>query len=816
MPPPSSPNETRHSTWDLSSASISDNDNLGNEFESDGDLGHENTSGNTADRRRNRLHSLNLLSSLFLNPRYLQEDFLSWRNRGTNSSEDNQLRINNVPIEIRNINLDDVRPFQAIFTDLSDDDYEYDDYEDEYYEENEGDHESDNYYDNNIIPGEPNNDGNTLRSDIQMNERLLLSSARQNHTNTNTIISLPESENRGENNLGGVSLRRQNAIRRFRSRDNEDELAKSGQLRMRKEAKVIYRDIHEVFSLMKSISTFPGESTLFSTHNNFHRVPNKLHKELAENIFSNLDSSMDNFLIKSRSGKLWQESSRLSRKCRSMSKKRKFSTESNSNVKRQKIQSSSYEQESEINNKLTEDLNFNILHSEHRRSVLNVLSSSFLKVGSLYNLKMNKEKKRNIDSIFTFVDYRSKKLEGFFSISSNKMGHNHNIIYQKLREFKNYFTGTGFGVSNTPRNKILGKKLKLLKSLDEEIGYNLKVSDSEPGVKQFPIPFDGKMIDFSKNDMRFLSYIDMSSNLRIRNLHIARAKSARVRLQLGEWMRIEPFRKFRETFFIHNLSELDENLRGSNYSKLPTGVKEESIESGKGIIANLYDLTKDFEFIRNRDCSIPILEEEEIVREFKVDDNKPNYFLQNWQRSLSDKLCEFLTCDDYCLLKIQLNYILFTLLVDLDKFLDDYLEFVLKFCPDTIKKKYQALYKSLPSFNKSDDTKNAILLCSINRKSGEMEIQNSRAYLNYRNIYQLDCQIRNRNNISSGANEGVTGASFPAIIPQDQIDDESYTEEIKYQDPYLHEVPTMLSGYLNQTNKKSNSIGGGNPSYGFV
>lgn len=167
-----------------------------------------------------RLNTINLLSTLVLR----REEEMERRNvprtaeqgaggdRGApghpnrySSVYGNELNISNqtIPIQIRNIDrvLMGHNENNDLFDEEFDDDYEedMDDNVEDSFDERFDDYDDDDDSDDGGEL-EPEN----LRSDIQSNERLLLSSARQNHTNTNTLISSYND---------AIPLRRQNAIR---------------------------------------------------------------------------------------------------------------------------------------------------------------------------------------------------------------------------------------------------------------------------------------------------------------------------------------------------------------------------------------------------------------------------------------------------------------------------------------------------------------------------------------------------------------------------------------------------------------------------
>ncbi|EGW34499.1 uncharacterized protein SPAPADRAFT_135095 [Spathaspora passalidarum NRRL Y-27907] len=631
-----------------------------------------------------------------------------------------------------------------------------------------------------------------LRSDIESNERLLLSSARQNPLNVNTLILPPyplptttPSHNRYSRartssrplpwlaSVSGIPLRRQNAIRggvgrhhyrRYNPQtetsstqpeiaEGEDKylkelsaLGEDNNSRLKKllslEAEELHKDIVEVYKAIKSISTFQGESPLFFKNNYeyskkfrilFFAKLNRAKFQSDQPGLPNLEFAMDSYLKKRRNKSLFLNvkptiapppKSKLFKK--PLKKKRRIHRYQDTSVKRQKIAAGSKPQETHLlfNSKLS-------LSKSEKETILSCLPSSYMQSGSSFAISMTSQPTPLQQGNLVFTNVTGPELNGVFNFESSKqpgMTDLHCMLL-KLHSFIKYFCG--FTDNSLPRNKILVRKLNVLDriSVDPKIKYVSQLKYPEVNV-----PFSGHLIDFNKYDLRFMESGRFG----------ARERSNRVRLQLGEWMKMSPFIQFKENYFISFLHELEDNLKHFRTIRAKKEQKSEALHLTKQFKANLFQLTKDFGFINSRNnSSIPFLDEQSSRKQGKYRDG----FLEDWDRSLAHRLCEVITSNDSStLLNVQLNYVLFVIKVDLSKLLDEYILFIFDHVDvsseDRVEyiNKYKNVYNSIfrdehqRQMKERDTTPPpvATLLGSIDRKMGQIEVHNTVPNMYYR------------------------------------------------------------------------------------
>lgn len=666
-----------------------------------------------------RLSSLSILSNFFL--RHSQLELENHRNA---SVIDNELHINNnmLPFQIRNLN--------QIREDHSSTELE------------------------------------ELRSDGQLHERLLLSSARQNVTNRNTLIFSPRS--------GGIPLRRLNAIRfgRCPHAPNEDP----------PDLSVTSKELQKyILSLLGFVATncpWLGQSPLFVGHSSKHH---KIEVPALEHLFACLDTTMDAYIYHRNQGTLWR---RPVPETLAGNSRKRLADVAGPQRKRRKISASSKLAEpptKSIRNPADgATLEISQLSYKQKLAIMSVVYTSYLRDGSNFSLfGLNKAQ---INMAFSSVNYEKKKVMGVFT------------LYGQLDEVLEYIMGST-GSLNLPRDRALIRRMRLA----EKVVAAVKDSGRDDVDSPFLFPFSGSIIDFQHNDLRFLRHIRMSKNVPIRNLHLARTKTARARLQLQEWMKVNPFKQFRDVYLMKTLTKLRRNL--CNFDNVSLAVQEDTLDMARGLRKHLDviagglepRLTKFNESEEHRETWHDVWQEHSL--------NHESPFVQEWDKKLSDKLAEFLMCEEHCLLNVQLNYVLFTAKVDTVDFLDAYIQHHLLLLPLN---KRDEFFKIL---NKEQETsrvlrasRESVMVCSINRKTGALELNNTRAVLNFRNINMPDSHL------AEDPNDPDEGNSYDFA----DLDDWRHDGEERFRNPDDGEcAPTLLRGHYRRS-------GGGYSVYGVV
>ncbi|QWU86199.1 hypothetical protein CA3LBN_000417 [Candidozyma haemuli] len=624
-----------------------------------------------------------------------------------------------------------------------------------------------------------------LLDSMQSAQRLLLSSARQNPTNRNTLIIAPESNRI----TGGVPLRRQNAIRVKRREET------SPQKSSEEVAKAYHEEFQDAISKIKASSHFPGKSPIFSSGSlsSGKKSPPLLRRWGTlrhSSRKSSLDSHMDRFLSQRRAGKLWPEPSspgyeqllvakrphpheshhqhqkrhhrldtsirfqrsadpnasgattRVKKLRKRSSSKRKLESDESNMKKRRKTKSCKDQllQYDVFGDKIDE----NQLSNDEKYRILSGLDCSFLSSGSSFSLGplIDCHSKRNTDVLdlnFSHVDNDKKTMHGYFNISNDGSDVND---FHLLSNFISYLCG---GIRSqyllNCTNKVIQSKASLLNDafmLGLSSSGMKKGKISESIQKSLNVPFYGNIVDFDKCDLRFLDQTKMKSHKSSvsQSFHHSRVRNEQVKLQLLEWLRIRPFSNFGETFFLNYLHFIERRLR--DFDRYTRHEQELTLEFTHQFKESIYEVSRGYEFVTDE---IPMYRDKfqkamwDITERFEHEprcDLPKSFFLLEWESKLCEKLCEHITHEDSCLFNVQLNYALFVIRVDVSKTLDQvfrrFLENVDESHKASLLKRYEKLNKeSLPA-----EAKEAVFVCSVNRKTGRLEMQNTRSYLDYK------------------------------------------------------------------------------------
>ncbi|KAI5948787.1 hypothetical protein KGF57_005185 [Candida theae] len=604
------------------------------------------------------------------------------------------LTLNNIPSQLRNFSreLSRSRRREAYLVETSGEDEDEDDQSFHY------DDAGLVYYSDEDINNEDEmseNDEEALESLMEgttfvPNERLLLTTARS-----------PQ-----ENRPTSVPLRRQNAIR-IRSMLNEEDGLGAAKHQVPKaytqldtEAKLLQREIHLV---LETMSSKRKSSPLFPTdiHNPFSiRYFASLKNHMQGSSLDgnkNADQMMDEFLWKRIHKMLFLE---RALPAPPVSKKRAKS-EKGPSYKRQKT--------NQVESKAGDLSIPSYPYLGIDKSVLvDGLQSSYFQSGSNYHVSLGCSEPNSCDMKVVSV---TSGVEGVFNLEPEG---NLESLLLKMHNFAKFFCGMSNNSYQLPQNKILIRKLNVL----DRISVDDNVCFKKLQVNAVHIPFEGRVVDFRNNDLRFLSSERPLS---------ARFSSNKVKVQLCEWMKINPFVQFRETFFYNFLQHLDQDLAKFPDIQIRKSKKTEALHLTREFKSNLPEITKYF---------APASEKVDKRRSRRHND----IFVEDWERNLSLKLAEIVTREDcHTLINLQLNYALFTLEVDISKYLDTFINTIL----DHGEGKYIDNYRKVYNNILKDETENtkANLLCSVNKKTGKLEIHNTFSHLHYRHAARYSTGI---------------------------------------------------------------------------
>lgn len=698
--------------------------------------------------------------------------------------------------------------------------------------ETNSDNSSDNLDDDEELEADDDEDDDDVDSDLGQTgifhriqtRRLLLSSARQNLTNRNTLINSGQGNSTRVNRLlGGVPLTRLNAIRlkhRQPANANLENLARD-----------FHGDFEAAITAIKSLDSFVGKSPLFANHPHSEsclsvRKWSSLRRLVRKTSF---ELNMDRFLNHRRRGTLWTQKTNRCGEARGHEMQRKVPESkrkhlgSSGNQKRRKV---SNKQDSRHQARFMappalpmggESISYKFLSRDDKYKILDGLPCSFLQNGSTFALDLLVRGRDSIDLSFSNVDLEEKKLHGYFSVQAcgERSGHIHLII-----GFLSFLCGgirSRYTINCT--NKVLQTKSALLDHTFMEAIVERGLSSPqvvECLTSMFHIPFSGDIVDFNKNDLRFLQETRPVSPKTSfsRSMHVSRLRNEQIKMQLCEWLRIRPFHNFSEAFFLNYLFFVEKYLR--DFKDTANIEQELGIEFARNMKDLIHDITRDFDFVR--DAKIPMVEEKgnqakkdiwERRRHEPRSNLQKSSFLREWESKICEKLSDYVTCEDSCLCNIQLNYVLFTVKVDVSAALDQTFEkFINLVTKDSERNMLQKKYNAISKEQLLPDAKECVFVCSLNRKTGRLEMQNTRLNLDYK--YAGSCDARGsllRNSFGNLAGGFTQSDEEDNSGPMGRFS--AFSTHWKYlEDPQLMDNPTVTMGKWKRGSCGTSSSGG--------
>ncbi|KAG7662221.1 uncharacterized protein J8A68_004231 [[Candida] subhashii] len=670
-----------------------------------------------------------------------------------------------------------------------------------------------------------------LRSDIRSNERLLLSSARQNPLNENTLIPTntavrnrygqppPRTESSDSSNrqllwypptLGGTPLRRQNAIRlRHRNRrynlnqdgsivdlgaepnagasapistsagssganrekkstsagastgngeGNDDTSGPSTKSKINQQeiliqrAKKYQREVENIIQELNQRGYIYYHAPLFCNFlNQSSSQPSLLFRNVLAAGKDNLSLSMDEYLIKRRNKLLWLSQSNgieppppapHPSQQRGIKKRKGRPPKSRSpHTKRQKLDIPPPQPDQEIIREQIFNMSMNTngdtsppaeLTKSEKENILDSLPCSYFQSGVSYTMKIDSPTDHALDYVNLIMNNISpdrRNIDGILNFTGNG-SENGGLEFMlfKLHNFTRFFFG--FMNNGLIKNKILIRKLNVLDrlSIDQNVKYSKKLR-----YDNVNIPISGHVIDFKNEDLRFMKFKEPNGTVS----SISRFKSMKVKQQLLLWMRLQPFVQFRRMYLMNFMNDLNENLK--SLIKLKKGVCKRQL-------SKYISLTKEFRMSFQELIKVFPMSKKKLKKispktttgtNGKKSNSQKKYrtlFLEDWDRGSSYNLNEIITSDDsIALLNVQLNYVLFVVKINISQFLDIYFQFIFAHVEnEDYLNRYKRVYeniqrdeKSQYSLKQDENTDELVLIGSINRKNGNIEMLNT-------------------------------------------------------------------------------------------
>ena len=540
--------------------------------------------------------------------------------------------------------------------------------------------------------------------------RFLFSPAHQNITDEHSAHDATHARQLlSTQSLNAVPLRRQNAIRREVSTSSVD---MSG-----KKIRSLKRTLKRLYRTIRNNSPTFGVSPLFSDHSWGNRLFPVLACPCLYNDESSLESRMNSLISNRRKDKLWIHSTHsdgpiLIDHGGSLRSKRTCDSEIRHRAKRSKTNSlllNDQQHSNHINETEYNSVPSWHLSNEDKSRILDGHSSSFLSGGATFVVGMGMEP--SLGDVFELtvseVGDGSTRINGFLRplISGDSS-------LDTLGSFITMLVGDLRMADGTLVSEIFDDILKVMSSLS-----------SPPSLKDLvtpiTVPFLGNLIDFKNKDLRFFG----------ENLHELRSneppQNDLIKFQLGEWLNIRPFSDFSESYFLNQLRFAIRCLK--SFSKIPKKHQKAVYEFCEKIIEESRLVAKNLELIRRGKLThthkTTFNSAHTRLKEAKSDTSARfdgSTFTRRWKSEVCNSLGNFISCADPCLLNLQLNFILFTMELDIDTAISQVLRLFVKVkaCDKPIK----LLRQYFKQERASNEHKRPLLICSLNRKTGRLEL----------------------------------------------------------------------------------------------
>ncbi|KAG7195254.1 uncharacterized protein KQ657_003780 [Scheffersomyces spartinae] len=428
------------------------------------------------------------------------------------------------------------------------------------------------------------------------------------------------------------------------------------------------------------------------------------------------------------------------------------------------------EKEIDVSSFFGEQCADNMLSSEDKEMIMNIIPNSHLKDGTSFCIGIPGSGTDFCDLNVQIVDYDQKTLEGTFEIQLDSI--------KKLIQIRRFFFGNQVLDSISTELSIFDRMTGAAEQslfIDKTINYLIAV------------PFHGNLVDFKKNDLRFYEGNDFRS-LDSSDSYVSRAQCYLLRAQLMEWTKLNPFKQFKELYFLLVLWRLKCGLCDNPRINLSScGLKRQALEFAEKVIKYIEPLTNTFGFAKHQSPKRKIsfydeskemmetiaasqrLQERERANDigggddinlldsvlndgttevfmrgrnnrhaFILRDPPPqvtfsnylsnsdmSFFMETWNKMMADVLGDTLTMPNNCLTNIQWNYILFDLTVDAGDILDHLIQIVIASFPESVIEKYRNEESTENSLPKKATSCPIMLVGSIDRKSGKLELTNT-------------------------------------------------------------------------------------------
>lgn len=485
----------------------------------------------------------------------------------------------------------------------------------------------------------------------------------------------------------------------------------------------------ELERIIASIEQFPhyqGILPLFDLSKVNERRYGQVPSPADDNLFANLEDLLDDFLWQRRLGLAWGDPVPPRKRSRNRAPAPLPRKRSKMAIVRPCDVNEPTPMDTDDHNE--PNRTYTLLSREEKDAILSVQPCAFFQPALVFSM-YSSPTLVPFAMVLTRVDFDRAVIDGFFRFDRLQ-------FVDQLQLFQRFLCGPCQIPKAMARLLTVTRKLAVISKL--LVHPKVKQALTKHG-SQLQIPILGRIVDFKHHDLRFLPTLARDSRLRYKTFHLARIKSNMVKMQMLEWMHVEPFVQFKELYFLTTIAETCHALQ--HFETVHEA--HDVVRRAEGLRGSVNELVSTLSFCRDVDLDETPLGRRTTTNSYHVE------FFKQWNRGLAEVLCDQLTTTNALttLINLNLNYILFTLDVDISTYCDRVLEAVVaagaKSGCDDVVECYRDVYRQIvadechyeatggryPSFGLRYHTRQpvtqAVLLCLLNRKTGEVQFHNT-------------------------------------------------------------------------------------------
>lgn len=362
-------------------------------------------------------------------------------------------------------------------------------------------------------------------------------------------------------------------------------------------------------------------------------------------------------------------------------------------------------------------------------NILDGMFCSYVSDGSTFHIPCvdDSNKNLNMNLHLLSVNYELKKVQGQFTFNENTSGR---TAIDNIGKFVSFLAG------NEPHAKRITQSL-FKRRIFAVCGalYTCAMSNSDETLlklcKSTNFPVTGTLVDFKNNDLRFLKNTYPGVK---RAHHVLQSPGKDTEFELLQWLRIPPFFNFAEAKFYKTIEVVERYLFKSMQNS--QDYDKSNLRYVQGFRKLVHEISKGYHYLKN--TKIPFETNEGQCRRIDARFRKSAFFTL-WETKHAEEFCEHILENRNDLTNVQLNFVLFTLELDVTKVLDTLFWKVLAHIPNKVdRQKYEKFYTDVKEPNGSALSRKAVFVCSVNRKNGELHIHNTRPSFEYRLLEYLD------------------------------------------------------------------------------